>query len=190
MGYRLSKIYTKTGDQGETALSDNKRIPKNSLIIETIGQLDHLNASIGVVIAFSTHTEINQILTTVQQHLFNIGGQLSYPQFSGVSAADVTWLESVLDQLNGKLPPIKEFILPGGSEASALCHQARTIARALERTYVSLMQSQVHKNPIILQYLNRLSDLLFVLARSLNLKDKHQEILWESPKTQKAKEAQ
>ena len=187
MGYRLSKIYTKTGDQGETALSDNKRIPKNALIIETIGQVDHLNSSIGLVVAFSTHQDINQILESIQQHLFNIGGQLSYPEFSGIRALDVTWLESVLDQWNATMPPIKEFILPGGSQSSALCHQARTIARALERIYVSLMQAQVHKNPIILQYLNRLSDLLFVLARCLNVKDKHQEILWESPKTQKEK---
>ena len=187
MGYRLSKIYTKTGDQGETALSDNKRIPKNALIIETIGQVDHLNASIGLVIAFSAHQEINQILEAIQQHLFNIGGNLSYPAFSGVNAADITWLESVLDQWNATMPPIKEFILPGGSQASAFCHQARTIARTVERTYVGLVQSQQHKNPIILQYLNRLSDLLFVLARCLNFKDKHQEILWDSPKTQKAK---
>ncbi|WP_235826785.1 cob(I)yrinic acid a,c-diamide adenosyltransferase [Facilibium subflavum] len=180
MGYRLSKIYTKTGDQGTTALSDNKRLYKDELIIEVIGEIDHLNAYIGVVQSFSHHDEINRYLSNIQQILFNIGGHLSYPEFIALQKEDITTLEHHIDRLNKALPPLKEFILPAGSKASAFCHLARTTARKAERFYVRLMRTKQHNNPLILQYLNRLSDFLFVTARSLNNKDNHNEVLWQS----------
>ncbi|WP_116964113.1 cob(I)yrinic acid a,c-diamide adenosyltransferase [Fastidiosibacter lacustris] len=185
MGYRLSKIYTKTGDKGKTALSDNKRIDKCTPIIEVIGQLDELNAAIGVVVSFSHHNDINIQLQNIQHQLFNIGGELSHPQFSQLAAENITILEHYIDNFNSHLTPLKEFILPGGSKASALCHQARTIARRVERCYVALSRNEPKfTNPLILQFLNRLSDYLFVLARFLNLKDNHNEILWQSHRSQ------
>lgn len=181
MGYRLSKIYTRSGDQGTTALSNNIRIEKCAPIIETIGQIDELNAAIGVVVAFSHDTVINEQLQYIQQHLFNIGGELSFPEFSQLNTDSITMLEKQIDDWNESLAPLKEFILPGGSPCSALCHQARTIARKAERSYVALIQDKTqHNNPLILSFLNRLSDYLFVLARFINLNDHHPEILWAS----------
>ncbi|MBK2124203.1 cob(I)yrinic acid a,c-diamide adenosyltransferase [Fangia hongkongensis] len=180
MGYRISKVYTKTGDQGQTALSDNKRIFKHHPMVEMIGQIDSLNASIGVVVAFSDNKSINETLQHIQHQLFNIGGHLSYPESPSISDADIKHLEDMIDRYNDQLPPLKEFILPGGSKAASLCHQARTTARAVERYYVELMQKEIIQNKMILQYLNRLSDLLFVLARYFNYDQNHIETLWAS----------
>ena len=184
MGYRLSKIYTKTGDDGQTALSDNIRIDKCAPIIETIGQIDELNAAIGVIIAFSHYEDINTQLKQIQHHLFNIGGELSFPQFSQLKLEDIIILERDIDHFNESLPPLKEFILPGGSKLAALTHQARTTARKAERNYVFLCQDgHQTNNPLILCFLNRLSDYLFVLARLMNFNDKHPEVLWKSHRT-------
>ncbi|WP_440617363.1 cob(I)yrinic acid a,c-diamide adenosyltransferase [Cysteiniphilum sp. 6C5] len=186
MGYRLSKIYTKTGDKGTTALSDNIRIDKCAPIIETIGQIDELNAAIGVIVAFSDNFEINRQLQNIQHHLFNIGGELSFPQFSQLTDHAIVMLEAQIDQWNKTLPPLKEFILPGGSKCAALSHQARTIARKAERHYVALTQDQAKAyNPLILSFLNRLSDYLFVLARFFNQLDQHDEVLWKSHRSEK-----
>ncbi|WHN65940.1 cob(I)yrinic acid a,c-diamide adenosyltransferase [Cysteiniphilum sp. QT6929] len=189
MGHRLSKIYTKTGDKGTTALSDNIRIDKCAPIIETIGQIDELNAAIGVIVAFSNNLEINNQLQNIQHHLFNIGGELSFPQFSQLTDQAITALEIQIDQWNESLPPLKEFILPGGSQCAALSHQARTIARKAERHYVALIQDQTKAhNPLILSFLNRLSDYLFVLARFFNQLDQHDEVLWKSHRSDKTQE--
>ena len=185
MGYRLSKIYTKTGDNGTTALSDNIRIEKCAPIVETIGQIDELNAAIGTIVAFSNNIEINNQLQSIQHHLFNIGGELSFPQFSQLTDNTITTLETQIDQWNDTLPPLKEFILPGGSKCAAFSHQARTTARKAERYYVALIQDKSkHNNPLILSFLNRLSDYLFVLARFFNQLDQHDEVLWKSHRTQ------
>ena len=187
MGYRLSKIYTKTGDKGQTSLSAQNTVSKDSAIIDVIGEVDHLNTSIGLVISFSTHQSINDQLNHIQHQLFNIGAELAYPQHCQINEHHITQLETLIDQHNDRLSPLKEFILPGGSHAASFCHQARTNARTTERRYVTLHNAQEHNNPLILKYLNRLSDYLFVAARRLNQLDKHAEILWQSHRVKEIK---
>ncbi|MFZ9036093.1 MAG: cob(I)yrinic acid a,c-diamide adenosyltransferase [Francisellaceae bacterium] len=183
MGYRLSKIYTRTGDDGTTALSDNKRILKSDDVIELIGTLDELNAAIGLILCFSADLMINQYLHDIQQQLFNIGGEISYPQFSTIDKLQVQTLEQQIDALNKDLPPLKEFILPGGTKSAAFAHQARTIARRCERALVRLMSHSRLSNASILPFINRLSDFLFVLARHFNQHQQYHEIHWHSHRT-------
>lgn len=179
MGYRLSKIYTRTGDKGTTGLGTGQRVDKDSARIEAIGAVDELNSLIGVLIAHGTPDDIEQILTGIQHRLFDLGGELSIPSLEVIGDDAITRLEQQLDRLNEDLPPLKEFILPGGSPAAAGCHHARTVCRRAERRVLHLTRQegeQVSGNAI--RYLNRLSDLLFVMARALARLDGGEEVFW------------
>lgn len=179
MSYRLSKIYTRKGDDGTTSLDAKLRISKDDPQVEAIGDIDELNSAIGMVLAFTIKTEtIKTTLFQVQQELFNLCGELCVPQFLKITSEKVAALENKIDEWNKTLPPLKEFILPGGTPASAHCHLARTICRRAERRLVTLFQ-QTSFNPEILRYINRLSDLLFVAARILAREESSSEVLWE-----------
>jgi len=177
MGHRLSKIYTRTGDKGTTGLGDGSRIDKDAPRIEAIGAVDELNAVIGLLLAENLPERIADYLTQIQHTLFDLGGELAVPGSSMLTVADVTSLEEKLDELNEELPPLKEFILPGGSHAAASCHLARTICRRAERCAVTLSKSDSVPE-VSLQFLNRLSDYLFVVARVLNKSADHSDVLW------------
>jgi len=180
MGYRLSKIYTRTGDAGTTGLADGRRVDKDSPRIEAMGTVDELNSSIGVLLAGMTGSALEPVhtaLAPVQHRLFDIGGELAIPGVDIIEAADVTELEQLIDRFNAELPPLKEFILPGGSLQIAQAHLARSICRRAERRYLTLAAVETI-NPQALSYLNRLSDLLFVLARSIARLDDTPEVLW------------
>ncbi len=177
MGNRLSKIYTRTGDQGATGLGSGERVSKDSLRIEVIGAVDELNCAIGMVLIAELRDTIRDTLSEVQHKLFYLGGELSMPDYAAVSAADVSLLEQKLDSFNAELPPLEEFILPGGGSAAASCHLARAICRRAERHLVTLSH-QEETNPDSLAYLNRLSDLLFVLCRILARDEGGLEVLW------------
>jgi cob(I)alamin adenosyltransferase len=178
MGNRLSKIYTRTGDDGTTGLGDGTRVRKDSVRVEAFGTVDELNSAIGVLLAAPALPQsITTCLTQVQHELFDLGGELCIPGSVAVTADQVVRLEGVLDEFNAPLPPLKEFILPGGGPAAAACHLARTIARRAERRAWRLA-AQEPVNPEALRYLNRLSDLLFVLARVLARHERGSEVLW------------
>ena len=178
MGHRLSKIYTKTGDDGTTGLGDGSRVDKDSLRVEAYGAVDEANSAIGVVLSFATvPDEIRNCLTNVQHDLFELGGELCIPGHQAVQDEFVTKLEQDLDGFNEDLPPLKDFILPGGGQAAAACHLARTIVRRAERRLSSLGKREQVRGET-LQYLNRLSDLLFVIARVLSRAESGQEVLW------------
>ena len=177
MGNRLSKIYTRTGDQGDTGLGDGSRINKASQRVEAFGSVDELNSHVGLLIAQTAlPAEIRATLTGVQHELFDLGGELCIPGHSAIGDAQVTRLEQALDTLNADLPPLKEFVLPGGNVAAATAHVARAVCRRAERRVVSLAGSEAVNAPA-LAYLNRLSDLLFVVARVLARADGG-EVLW------------
>lgn len=177
MGNRLSKIYTKTGDKGVTGLGDGSRVNKDSLRVETYGTVDELNSAVGMVLANALADEVRHCLTRVQHELFDLGGELCMPGTTLIPDSYIDQLEIDLDAFNSDLPPLKDFILPGGSEAAARCHMARTIARRAERRIVSLAHEQ-DVNDASVRYLNRLSDLLFVTARVLARADGGSEVLW------------
>lgn len=179
MANRLSKIYTRTGDTGTTGLGDGSRVAKNHLRVEAMGDVDELNAVIGLLLTEPVPQEIHNCLTAVQHDLFNIGGELCMPDYVMIKAERITELENILDRFNDTLNPLKEFILPGGSRAAAYCHLARTVCRRAERTMHSLnAQEKITVNS--LQYINRLSDLLFVLCRVLNQVAGVPDVLWEN----------
>ena len=178
MGKRLSKIYTRTGDEGSTGLSDGTRVPKTSPRVEVMGQVDELNSLIGLVMTEELPTEIHQFLTAVQHTLFDLGGELSLPGHTLVSPERVTAVENMLDKLNATLAPLEEFILPGGTRAAALCHVARSTCRRVERALFSVDDGHAISDASR-QYVNRLSDLLFVMARSLNRSAGERDILWQ-----------
>jgi cob(I)alamin adenosyltransferase len=178
MGYRLSKIYTRTGDNGTTGLGDGSRTDKDSQRVEAFGTVDELNSVIGQLAAQALPAAIALELVAVQHDLFDIGGELCVPGLAAVSDAQVERLEGCLDRLNAELAPLEEFILPGGTPAAALCHVARTVCRRAERRVVSLTREE-SVNAVSLRYLNRLSDLLFVMARSLNRIEGVQDVLWQ-----------
>ncbi|WP_428603999.1 cob(I)yrinic acid a,c-diamide adenosyltransferase [Sedimenticola sp.] len=179
MGYRLSKIYTRTGDKGTTGLGDGRRVEKNNARIEAIGTIDELNCLIGILITQGPPTEIEQLLTGIQHRLFDLGGELAMPGYSVMSDAAVTGLEQHLDQLNEQLPPLQEFILPAGNLLSASCHHARAVCRRAERRLTQLAKDEHESvNQTGLRYLNRLSDLLFVVARVLARLDGGEEVYW------------
>lgn len=178
MGNRLSKIITRTGDTGTTGLGDGSRLPKDSPRIEAIGTVDELNSAIGVLRALPTlQPAVSQLLLRIQHDLFDLGGELAVPGYNALTEAHVAGLEAMVEELNATLPPLKEFILPGGSEAAARCHMARTIARRAERRCWTLAHAE-SAHAVGLIYLNRLSDLLFVLARSLARQEGGTEVLW------------
>ena len=178
MGNRLTKIYTRTGDDGTTALSDGNRIRKDDIRIEAIGDIDELNSFIGLLLTADLPSPITTTLTRIQNDLFDLGGELSIPEHYIINKAHTDRLEQAIDLLNNKLEPLKEFILPGGHTASAYCHLARSICRRAERHSVGLH----NLNPLSLQYLNRLSDYLFVAARSINQSHQVKDVMWQSEK--------
>jgi cob(I)alamin adenosyltransferase len=178
MGNRLSKIYTKTGDDGTTGLGDGTRVAKDSARVAAYGTVDEANSTIGLLLASNLPDDVRELLTTVQHQLFDLGGELCIPGHAAISDGDVAALERELDRHNEPLPPLKDFILPGGGEAAARCHLARTIVRRAEREAVTLSRHEAVR-PEAIRYLNRLSDLLFVLARVLARADGHGEVLWK-----------
>lgn len=177
MGNRLSKIYTRTGDDGTTGLGDGTRVGKDSARVNAYGTVDEANSSIGVVLAAQVPDDIRALLTTVQHQLFDLGGELCIPGHAAIKAEDVDALERQLDRYNENLPALKDFILPAGGEPAARCHLARTIVRRAERETVTLARHDAVR-PEAIRYLNRLSDLLFVLARVLARADGQGEVLW------------
>ena len=177
MGNRLSKIYTRTGDSGSTGLGDGSRVSKDDLRVEAYGTVDELNSAVGFLLMADLAEKIRGCLVRIQHELFDLGGELCMPGTTLIPDAYVDALERDLDSFNDDLPPLKDFILPGGSEAAARCHLARTIARRAERRVISLAQEQ-EVNPASIRYLNRLSDFLFVIARVLARADGGAETLW------------
>lgn len=179
MGFRLSKIYTRTGDDGTTGLADGSRVEKTSMRVETMGTVDELNCQLGVVIAHlaSTHP-VRLILESIQHQLFELGSELAIPGSAYIQDAHVSWLEEHLDTLNQHLPPLKDFILPGGAPSAAHCHLARAICRRAERIAVAQGQEDGMR-PHLKRYLNRLSDFLFVSARVLARENEGVEVLWK-----------
>ncbi len=178
MGNRLSRIYTRTGDDGSTGLGDGSRVAKDAARVNAFGTVDEANSALGVLLAVPLPADVTALLTRVQHQLFDLGGELCIPGHAAIQAGDVSALEQQLDHYNAGLPALKEFILPGGGEAAARCHLARTIVRRAERETVTLARLEPVRGEA-LQYLNRLSDLLFVLARVLARADGHGEVLWQ-----------
>ena len=186
MGNRLSKIITRTGDGGTTGLGDGSRVGKDSPRIDTLGEIDELNSSIGVLLAETFPApcaDLRDILLTVQNHLFDLGGEVCIPGHQSITAAHIAQLETWAESYNSQLTPLKEFILPGGTRVAALAHLSRTICRRAERAIVHLG----HNEPVsdfARQYLNRLSDLLFVAGRALNHCSGNGDILWQHTRGQ------
>ncbi|MEP7313923.1 MAG: cob(I)yrinic acid a,c-diamide adenosyltransferase [Pseudomonadota bacterium] len=179
MGNRLSKIVTRTGDKGTTGLGDGTRVPKDSARIEAIGTVDELNSALGLLVASGPlPPDIAGLLLRIQHDLFDLGGELSIPGHTLLLQAQIERLEAQVEHFNGQLPPLKEFILPGGNQAAAASHLARTIARRAERRCWTLAGVEA-LSPLVLVYLNRLSDLLFVLARVLARQQNGSEITWD-----------
>ena len=184
MGNRLTKLYTKTGDDGTTGLGDGSRTAKDSIRIEAVGTIDELNSWIGLLIAdLPVDEPLTESLTEIQHRLFDLGGELAVPGFQLITKEMVSDLEALCDKLNGALPPLKEFILPGGSKAAGLCHMARAVARRAERAIVTLAKKEAVADDLR-RYINRLSDVLFVMARQLARRDGGQEVFWKSKRTQ------
>jgi len=177
MGNRLSKIYTRTGDKGTTGLGDGSRVDKDNLRVEAYGTVDELNSAVGLVLATELPHRIRACLTRTQHELFDLGGELCMPGTTLIPDTYIDGLEKDLDAFNEDLPALKDFILPGGSESAARCHLARTIARRAERRVISLAHNET-VNKASIRYLNRLSDLLFVIARVLARDGGGSEVLW------------
>jgi cob(I)alamin adenosyltransferase len=178
MGHRLSKIYTRTGDDGTTGLPGGGRVAKHDLRIEAFGTVDETSSAIALVLAEpDVPDNVRAILLGIQNDLFEVGAELSMPEYDGVDATSVVQIEKALDELNADLPPLKEFVLPGGDRAAAACHLARTVCRRAERRAFELAD-RVEVGPEVLRYLNRLSDLLFVVSRVLARRDGGSELLW------------
>ncbi len=187
MGNRLSKIVTRTGDAGTTGLGDGSRVAKDSARIEAIGTVDELNSAVGWLAALpGLPADLPKLLLSIQHDLFDLGGELAVPGYSALADSHVDALEDAVERYNADLPPLKEFILPGGSEATARCHLARSLARRAERRCWTLVHaaddaqtSAQQKKNLAPVYLNRLSDLLFVVARVLARADGGSEVLWD-----------
>jgi cob(I)alamin adenosyltransferase len=178
MGNRLTKIYTRTGDDGSTGLGDGARVAKESLRVEAYGTVDEASSAIGVVLAVPVLPDaVRRCLVDVQHDLFDLGGELCIPGHRAITAAYILRLEETLDGFNDTMPPLKDFILPGGGPAAAACHVARAVCRRAERRTWSLARVE-EVAPEALKYLNRLSDLLFVLARVLARLEQGSETLW------------
>lgn len=178
MGHRLSRIYTRTGDDGSTGLGDGTRVPKDHARVEAYGTVDEANSAIGVVLAVpGLPPAVARCLTEVQHDLFDLGGELCIPGTQAIKQERIAQLEQILDGLNDPLPPLKDFILPGGGPATAACHLARTIVRRAERRVWTLAAGS-EVNGEVPRYLNRLSDLLFVIARVLARHEHGGEVLW------------
>ena len=184
MGNRLSRIYTRTGDDGTTGLGDGSRAPKDSARVEAYGTVDEANSAIGIVLARDVvPPDVRDCLTDVQHDLFELGGELCIPGHSAITQDFIARLENDLDGFNADLPRLEEFILPGGGPAAAGCHLARTIVRRAERCVLSLSRNE-DVRPEVIRYLNRLSDLLFVVARVLARTESGTEVLWNRKRGQ------
>jgi cob(I)alamin adenosyltransferase len=182
MGFRLSKIYTRTGDDGTTGISGNRRQPKNSPRITAIGSVDELNSFIGLLLCEDLPDQMRATLVDTQHRLFDLGGELSMPGHATLQMSATVALETELDALNEGLDPLDNFILPGGTRPASLCHVTRSVARRAERDLVTLQQREP-VSPVGIAYLNRLSDLLFVMARALNKQAGRPDVLWQQEKT-------
>ncbi len=187
MGHRLSKITTRTGDGGETGLGDGTRVSKSSARIHALGDVDELNSALGILLCEPMPPDLGALLTDIQHDLFDLGGEMAIPGYHLVKEAQVERLDAELERLNADLHPLKEFILPGGTRAAALSHLARTICRRAERSVIAAAaESQVPDTSR--QYLNRLSDLLFVIGRTFNRLDGRGDVLWQRGRAQDSAE--
>jgi cob(I)alamin adenosyltransferase len=178
MGNRLSKITTRTGDDGSTGLGDGSRVQKNAPRIAAMGDVDELNSMLGLLLTEPLPDATRAALTRIQNELFDLGGEICIPGHTAMTAPHVEFLDGEISRLNADLPPLKEFVLPGGSRAAGVCHLARTVARRAERALVGLAQTD-SVSPLALQYLNRLSDFLFILARTLNRHAGVADVCWQ-----------
>jgi cob(I)alamin adenosyltransferase len=178
MGQRLTQIATRTGDDGTTGLGDGTRVPKDHLRVVAMGDVDELNSGLGVLLAEPLPADLRELLVTIQHELFNLGGELTIPGYELVKPGAVLHLDRALERHNAALPRLKEFILPAGTRSAALAHVSRTVARRAERSLVALAAAE-KVNPAPRQYLNRLSDLLFVIARVLARHESGGEVLWK-----------
>lgn len=185
MANRLSQIATRTGDNGTTGLGDNTRVSKDSLRVHAMGDVDELNSQIGVLLCEAMADDVRELLVEVQHQLFNLGGELSIPGFELLKPEAVAQLDAALAHYNATLPRLAEFILPAGSRAAAQAHVCRTVARRAERAVVALDQAETLKESPR-QYLNRLSDLLFVLSRVLNRMNGGDDVYWKSERMARA----
>ena len=184
MGNRLSKIYTRTGDDGTTGLGDGSRVPKDAARVEAYGTVDEANSAIGLVLAGdAVPARVRDCLTEAQHDLFELGGELCIPGHAAITGEFIERLENELDAFNADLPKLKEFILPGGGPSAAACHVARTIVRRAERRVYTLSKTE-DVRPEVMRYLNRLSDLLFVIARVLARAEHGTEVLWNRSREQ------
>ena len=181
MGNRLSKIVTRTGDAGMTGLANGERVSKDCLRIDCIGEIDELNSCLGVLLVEELPAAVREVLTVIQHELFNLGGEICLPGYSAIQEGHILHLEEQVEKFNGELAPLKEFILPGGNRAAALAHLSRSVCRRVERRVVSLGNGEP-VSEFARKYLNRLSDLLFVLGRSLNQVDGQGDVLWAQAK--------
>ena len=180
MGHRLSKIYTRTGDDGSTGLGDGSRVAKDNARVEAYGAVDELNAGVGLLRAeLPRDHDMQEYLSGIQHDLFDLGGELCIPGYTLLKAESIAALEREIDRLNDSLPLLKEFILPGGNRAAAQAHVARTVCRRAERRVYTLASGDNSVGALPLRYLNRLSDYLFVLARTLARANGHSEVLWK-----------
>jgi len=184
MGKRLTQIATRTGDAGTTGLGNNQRVSKNSLRVHAMGEVDELNSNIGVLLCEEMPQDVRDVLVEIQHQLFNLGGELSIPGFELLKEEAVQALDAALETYNAKLPKLEEFILPAGTRGAALAHVCRTVARRAERAVVALGNEEAIGDAPR-QYLNRLSDLMFVLARVLNRMDGGDDVYWKSERMQR-----
>ena len=185
MSNRLTQIATRTGDNGTTGLGDNTRVSKDSLRVHAMGDVDELNSNIGVLLCEEMPADVRELLVEVQHQLFNLGGELSIPGFELLKAEAVALLDAALEKHNATLPRLAEFILPAGSRAASIAHVCRTVARRAERAVVALGAVEPLKDAPR-QYLNRLSDLLFVLSRVLNRMNGGDDVYWKSERMARA----
>lgn len=179
MGYRLSKIYTRTGDDGETGMADGSRVAKDDIKVSAIGDVDELNSQLGLLIVEASNAEMKDKLNRIQHILFDLGAELTLPEYQALDDEHVSYLENYLDQLNEQLKPLDEFILPGGSRSAAVAHVCRSVCRRVERSLVTLNRKQ-SINSVSMAFINRLSDLLFVIARQCCVDDGVTEVYWEN----------
>lgn len=185
MGNRLSKIVTRTGDAGTTGLGDGSRVAKDSMRIEAMGEVDELNSTIGLLLTEELPAAIREALTGIQHDLFDLGGELCIPGMNIINEAHIMRLEDLVEQFNEGLAPLKEFILPGGTRAAAFAHLSRTVARRAERRIVHLANNE-NVSEFARKYLNRISDLMFVLGRALNQAGGQPDVLWVHGKNRKS----
>ncbi|MCZ2105211.1 MAG: cob(I)yrinic acid a,c-diamide adenosyltransferase [Burkholderiales bacterium] len=187
MGKRVSQVVTRTGDDGTTGLGNNTRVSKNSGRPHAMGDVDELNSHIGLLLCEPLPADMRALLTDIQDQLFNLGGELAMPGYEILKDDALAQLDAALARYNQTLPRLEEFILPAGTRAACQAHVCRTVARRAERSVVALQQSEAMR-PAPRQYLNRLSDLLFVLARVLNLQDGGSEVYWKSEKLARSRQ--